>query len=332
MKDKRLLKYKGKKVLITGGAGFIGSNLAHALVSLGADVTILDSLNPLYGGNPFNFEGITNKINFVRGDIRDEELVNKLVKEKDLIFDLAAQVSYIDSLKIPFEDLDVNCRGHLVVLEACRNFNKNAKIVFPSSRTVYGKSNEELITESSFVNPPGLYAAHKLAAENYLMIYCKEFGIKSVVLRITNPYGVRQQIKHSKYSLPGWFIRQAMDGQTIKIFGDGSQLRDYIYISDLVDAFLLVGLEYKADGQIFNCGSGVRRKFKEMVELVVKIVCNGKVEYIPWPENYGKMETGDSALDISKLKTFLNWDSTISLEEGLRKTFNYYKKYRDNYV
>ncbi len=332
MKDKRLSNYKGKKVLITGGAGFIGSNLAHSLVALGADVTILDSLNPLYGGNLFNFEGIKDKINFVKGDIRDEELVNKLVKEKDLIFDLAAQVSYIDSLKIPLEDLDVNCRGHLVVLEACRNFNKDAKIVFPSSRTVYGKSNEELITENSSVNPPGLYAIHKLAAENYLMVYYKEFGIRPVVLRITNPYGVRQQIKHGKYSLPGWFIKLAMDSQTIKVFGDGNQLRDYIYISDLIDAFLLAGVEEKADGQIFNCGSGNSYKFKDMVELIIKIVGNGNIEYVPWPENYGKIETGDSALDISKLKNFLNWDSTISLEEGLQKTFNYYKKYKNNYV
>ncbi|MFA5098661.1 MAG: NAD-dependent epimerase/dehydratase family protein [Candidatus Paceibacterota bacterium] len=332
MKDKRLSNYKGKKVLITGGAGFIGSNLAHELIFLGAEVTILDSLHPLYGGNIFNLEGINDKVNFVKGDIRDEKLVNELVKEKDLIFDLAAQVSYIDSLSIPFEDLDVNCQGHLVVLEACRNFNKGVKIIFPSSRTVYGKSNEELITENSLTNPPGLYAVHKLAAENYLMVYCKEFGVKSVVLRITNPYGVRQQIKHGKYSLPGWFIRLAMDGQTIKIFGDGNQLRDYIYISDLIDILLLAGIDSKADSQIFNCGSGIRRKFKEMAELAVKIVGSGSVEYVSWPENYNKVETGDSALDVSKLKKVLDWSSKVSLEEGLQKTFDYYKENKNNYI
>lgn len=332
MEDKRLLNYKEKKILITGGAGFIGSNLAHSLVALGANVTILDSLNSLYGGNLFNFEGIRDKINFIKGDIRDEKLVNKLIKEKDLIFDLAAQVSYIDSLQIPFEDLDVNCRGHLVILEACRNLNKSAKIIFPSSRLVYGKLNEELITETSPVNPEGLYTVNKLTAENYLMVYYKEFGIRPVILRITNPYGVRQQIKHSKYSLPGWFMRLAMDNQVIKIFGEGNQLRDYIYISDLINAFLLVGVDDKVDGQIFNCGSGMRHKFREMVELVVKIVGAGKIEHIPWPENYGRIETGDSALDISKLKIFLSWDSKIGMEEGLQKMFDYYKKNKNNYA
>lgn len=332
MEDKSFSGYKGKKVLITGGAGFMGSNLAHALVALGADVVALDSLHPLYGGNTFNFEGIKDKIQFINGDIRNEKLMNELVRGKDLIFNFAAQVSHTDSLRIPFEDVDISCRGLLVILEACRNFNRDVKIIFPSSRLVFGKTKQNPLSEDSPVSPLELYAAHKLTAENYLMVYYKEFGIKPVILRIANPYGIRQQIKHSKYSLPGWFMRLAMDGQVIKVFGDGNQLRDFIYVSDLIDAFLLVGLEEKVNGHIFNCGSGNSYKFKDMVESIIKIVGNGKMEYVPWPENYGKIETGDSTLDISKLKSFVNWNPKVGLEEGVRRMFDYYKKYRNNYI
>lgn len=327
-----LSAYKNKKVFITGGLGFLGSSIANKIVPLGAEVTILDSLNPLYGGNFFNIEGIKDKINVVIGDIRNESLVNDLIKDKDIIFNLAAQVSYIDSSLMPFEDLDVDCKGQLVILEACRKYNKNAKIIFSSSRMVLGQIESDKVDENHSTNPLSLYGIHKLTAEKYHLMYYKDYGIRSVILRITNPFGDRQQIKHSKYSIPGWFMRLAMEGKTIKIFGDGSQLRDYIYVDDIARAFILVAINDKTDGEIFNCGSGVSWRFKDMVEFVVKTVGSGNIEFVPWPENYERIETGDFRTDISKLSKAVGWKPEISAEEGFRKMFDYYKKYKDKYI
>lgn len=325
-------KYKGKEVLVTGGLGFIGSNLAHQLVFLGAKVTILDNLAPLYGGNIFNINGIEDKVSLVTGDIRDQKLIEKLVFGKDFIFNLAAQVSPIDSGSIPFDDLDINCKGYLTILEACRKLNKEAKIVFPSSRLALGKITENPVTENHPANPLNLYGTHKLTNEKYSFLYNKNYGLKTVVLRITNPYGERQQIKHSKYSVPGWFMRLAMEGKTINIFGDGSQKRDYIHISDLVEALLQAGINSTTDGELYNCGIGKSVEFKEMVELVVRIVGSGSIEHVPWPENYKNEETGNFENDMSKFYKATGWEPKTGLEDGLTKMFEYYKKHKDKYI
>lgn len=324
--------YRGKKALITGGAGFLGSNLAHALVSLGAEVTILDSMKSLYGGNLFNLRDIRDGVKFVLGDIRDKALVAELVVGKDVIFNFAAQVSYIDSSKIPFEDLDVNCGGHLTILEACRNMNPQVKVIFSSSRMVLGKILEDPMTESHPTNPLSLYGIHKLAAEKYHLMYHKDYGIPTVVLRVTNPYGVRQQIKHSKYSIPGWFMRLAMEGKPIKIFGDGAQIRDYVYVSDIVDAFLGVGAREEAVGEVYNCGSGVSTRFRDMVECIVDVVGSGSLEYVPWPENYERVETGDFRTDITKLSNAIDWRPSISLREGMERMVAYYRVNLESYL
>ncbi len=219
-------EYRHKKVLITGGLGFIGSNIAHKLIHLDANVTILDNLAPLYGGNMFNIDDIKDKISLIHGDVRDIDTISKLVKDKDFIFHLAGQVSHIDSSEIPFEDLDINCKGYLNVLEACKKSNKNSKIIFSSSRLVLGKTIKNPSDVNFSSNPLSLYGIHKLTAEKYSYLYNKNYGMRTVVLRLTNPYGERQQIKHSKYSIPGWFMRMAMDSKPIKIFGDGNQKRD----------------------------------------------------------------------------------------------------------
>lgn len=324
--------YKNKKILITGGLGFLGSNIAHELVKLGAEVTTLCSLNPLYGGNRFNVESIKDKIRITIGDIRDMRLMKELVLGKDIIFNLAAQVSYIDSSKMPFEDLDVNCRGHLTLLEACREVNKNVKIIFSSLRMVLGKIEGEQADETYPTNPLSLYGIHKLTGEKYHLMYYKDYGIPTTVLRIANPYGIRQQIKHSKYSLPGWFMRLAMEGKPIKIFGDGNQLRDYIYVSDIVEAFLGVGAMETTNGEIFNCGSGTTRRFRDMAETIVKVVGRGSVEYVPWPKDYERVETGDVSLNIAKLSRAIGWFPHISLEEGIQQMCAYYQKYKEHYI
>ncbi len=331
-KDLSLKKYKGVRVLITGGLGFIGSNLAHLLVEHGAKVTILDNLAPLYGGNLFNVHGIKNKIIVVIGDIRDKKIIDKLVKNTDIIFDFAAQVSPIDSGTIPFEDLDVNCRGHLMILEACREHNPKAKLLFSSSRLALGKIIHSPVTENHPTTPLNLYGTHKLTVEKYYHLYHKNYGLRTVVFRLTNPYGERQQIKHSKYSVPGWFMRLAMEGKTIQIFGEGTQMRDYTHVSDITRAFALAGLSDKTVGKIYNCGLGTSVELKEMVETIVEIVGSGSIKHIPWPENYGKEETGSSESDISQLRSDLNWNPKIGLKEGLTRMYEYFRIHKDKHI
>lgn len=324
--------YKNKNVLITGGLGFIGSNLAHKLIELGANISIIDNLNPLYGGNTFNILDKEKEIELIVSDVRDINVIHPLIVKSDIIFHLAAQVSYIDSLNIPFEDLDLNARATLNILETCRKYNPKSKIIFSSSRMVYGKSDRAIITEHAETNPLSLYGIHKLTSEKYLLMYYRDFGIPCSILRLTNPYGPRQQVKHSKYSLVGWFIRQAMEDKVIKIYGDGLQLRDYIFVDDIVDAMIKCGETEKAIGEIINIGSGNSSRFSDMVHSVVKCVKSGKVEYIPWPENYEKVETGDINVDISKLQNLTAWKPKVMLEEGIHLTYEYYKKYISNYI
>jgi len=323
--------YQGKSVLITGGLGFLGSNIAHTLVPYGAKVTLLDALLPLYGGNRFNLHGIEDRVELVIGDIRDETLMNKLVQGKDVIFNLAAQVSYIDSIHIPFEDLDINCRGHLVVLEACRRNNSAARIVFPSSRMVLGKLLQSPADEKHPTEPLSLYGVHKLAGEKYYLTYHRTYGLKTTILRIANPFGIRQQMKHNKYSLVGWFLRQAMEDRTIQIFGDGSQLRDYLYSDDAVEAFLRAAVSERAIGEIYNVGSGSSHPFYEMVQTVVDVVGQGRLEYVPWPQNYEKIETGGLEISIEKARRGLRWSPRFNLKEGIGKMYLFYKEFKPYY-
>ncbi|MEK7556926.1 MAG: GDP-mannose 4,6-dehydratase [Patescibacteria group bacterium] len=318
------------KVLITGGAGFIGSNLAHALVARGDTVTVLDAMLPLYGGNEFNLEGIRDKVEFIRGDIRDKEVIDKLVQEKDLIFNFAAQVSYIDSKDQPFLDLDINGRGHLNVLEAMREHNPKAKILFSSSRLAYGKILTTPVKEDHPTNPLSVYGIHKLLGEKYYRYYADTFGLHTVSVHIPNPYGPRQQMKHSKYSIVGWFVRLAMEDKEIQIFGDGQQERDYMYVDDIVDAFLQLAGKGEA-GEIYNIGTHERVKFVDMVDAVLAEVGSGSKKHVPWPENYEKNETGNYVADTSKIESLTGWQARVSLKDGIRQMVEYYKKYRKHY-
>lgn len=322
--------FKNKKILITGGAGFIGSNLAHALVKLGAEVTVLDALLPLYGGNLFNLESIKDTIQFVKGDIRDAEIVNELVKGQDFIFNLAAQVSYIDSKDQPFLDLDISGKGILMVLEAARHHAPHAKVLFSSSRLVYGKIKTIPVSEDHPTNPLSIYGIHKLLGEQYHRYYSETFGIPTVSVRIPNPYGPRQQMKHNKYSIVGWFVRQAFEDKTITIFGDGSQERDYLYISDIVEAFLQLAIKGEA-GQVYNIGTDERVRFVDMVNAVVREVGQGKIEHVPWPKHYEKNETGNYIAATAKIHAFTGWKPQVKLADGIRDMVAYYRQYKNHY-
>lgn len=330
MKDNYRKKFEGKNILITGGAGFIGSSLAHALAGLGAKITILDAMLPLYGGNKFNLEGIMDQVNFIEGDIRNKDLIFKIVKGQDFIFNLAAQVSYIDSKDQPFLDLDINCLGHLNVLEAIRAVAPKCRVIFSSSRMVYGKILTIPVKEDHPTNPLSIYGIHKLTAEKYYQYYHNTFGSDTVVVRIPNPYGLRQQMKHNKYSIVGWFIRQAMEGQIITIFGDGKQERDYLFIDDIVDGFLKLAINGAA-GEIYNMGAKEQTTLVNMVDAILSEIPTGKKKHISWPENYEKNETGSYIADTSKIERDTSWSAVVSLKEGIHRTVEYYKKYSKYY-
>ena len=316
--------YAGKRVLIAGGLGFIGSSLAHRLVALGADVWIVDSLDSRYGGNTANLEGIQDRVKLTLGDAGDDATLAPLLEGVAVVFNLAAQVSYIDSNRMPFTDLDLNCRAQLTLLEAVRRMTPQARVVFASSRLVLGTICRTPVTEEHPTNPRSLYAIHKLTAEKYHQMYADVHGLHTAIVRLANPYGARQQIKHDKYSLPGWFMRLAMEGKPITVFGDGAQLRDYVYIADVVDAFLRVGLLDGSSGEVFNCGSGTATRFADMAEAVVGAVGRGKINYVPWPADYERVETGDVLLDIDKLRRRTGWSPTVSLGEGIADMVRYY--------
>ncbi|MBS3151731.1 NAD-dependent epimerase/dehydratase family protein [Candidatus Woesearchaeota archaeon] len=323
--------YEKKEVLITGGLGFLGTNLAHRLVDLGAKITLTDAVLPQYGANQFNLDGIRDKVEINVNDIRDKSAMNQLVRDKDFIFHFAGQVAHNDSLEDPFLDLEINCSGTLTLLEACRKYNHGAKLLFSGSRLQYGKTERLPVEENHPLRPKSPYGVHKTAAEEYFIYYNREVGLRTTCFRITNPYGPRSQMKHSKYGIINWFIRQAMDGNTIEVFGEGKQKRDYIYVDDLVEAFLLAGIDGKTDGEVFNVGSGVPTEFKEMTESIVSIVGNGNIKYVEWPENYKNIETGDFYADISKIKSVTSWNPGIDLLDGIKRTFQFYEKNRDHY-
>lgn len=323
--------YAGKNVLVTGGLGFLGSNLAHALVSLGAKVTVLDAQLPQYGANPHNLHGVTDTVRVVTGDIRDPRVLSVVLPGVEVVFHFAAQVSYLDSLTEPFLDVDINCVGHLHVLEAVRTVAPAAKVCFSSSRFVYGRILTTPVDETHPTQPLSLYGVHKLAAEKYNRIYYDRYGIRTTTVRIPNPYGPRQQMRHAKYSIVGWFIRKALDRETLTVFGDGGQERDYLFSEDIVEAFLRVAATDRTDGEVYNIGTPERVRFVDMVDTVIAVAGAGRKEHTPWPRDYEQNETGSYRADTRKIAAAVGWQPTIPLAVGIRRTVDYYRAHRDHY-
>ncbi len=286
---------------------------------------------PVYGGNLFNLEGIFGAIKFVQGDIRDGSLVKSLVREADLIFSLAGQVSYVDSNTDPLLDLDINCKGHLQVLEACREAQSRARLVFASSRFVYGKIDYNPVDEGHPFNCLSIYGIHKLAGEKYYRFYQEAYGLETVSVRIANPYGPRQQMKHSKYGILNWFIRLALEGKPLTIFGEGRQGRDYIFVEDLAEAMLGLAQAPGVSGEVYNLGSATSTPFIEMARLVAAAVPGTQVQEVEWPADRYFVETGDYISDIGKITAAMGWRPRTPLKEGIERTVAYYTKYREKY-
>jgi len=322
--------FKGRKILITGGLGFIGSTLGHRLVSFGADVTIVDSLIPEYGGNLFNIHGIEDKVKVNISDVRDKTSMNYLVKGQDYIFNLAGTLSHIDSMKDPFTDLEINCVAQLSILEAVRHNNPKVKIVFAGTRGQYGKADYLPVDEKHLMHPTDVNGINNIAGELYHILYNNVYGIRACSLRMTNTFGPRHQMKHHRQGIINWFIRQILDGTKIKIYGDGKQIRDTNYVDDVVEALLLAMASEKTDGEVFNLG-GFPISLKDIVEKMIKIYGKGGCELIPFPPESKKIEIGDYVADYSKFEKTVGWRPRIDIDEGLRRTFEYYEKHKKHY-
>src|SRR3990172_8026034 len=312
--------FKEKKVLVTGGLGFIGSNLSAQLVKLGAKVTIVDNMMPRLGGNLFNVKDIVDRIHVNFSDVRDAHSMDYLVKDQAYIFHLAGQVNHVDSIRNPIQDLDINCRGTLVLLESCRKHNKSVRIIFAGTRGEYGSSVTLPVAEDHPTNPKGIYAVTNLSAEKMILVYGDVHKIPGSCLRITNTYGPRHQMAHDEYGVLNWFIRKAIDDETLPVFGDGRILRDFLYVDDLVDCFLEVAACEGAYGEVFNVGSGIPISFIDLAKKIVKIAGTGKVAFTEFTQERKEVEPGDYYTDISKIRRVVGWEPETSLEEGLRKT------------
>jgi UDP-glucose 4-epimerase len=320
-----------KNVMITGGLGMMGSSIARKLVPLGARVTLVDTFIEPYGANYFNIEDIRSEVQISVTDIRDKDAIRHLVKGQDIIFNLAGQVSHNDSLNNPFLDADINYIGHLNVLECVRRNAPDAVVLFAGSRLQFGRIEHNPVDESHPLRPRTPYALNKTAAENMYLFYNQVHRLRCVVFRIANPYGPRSQMKHSQYSMVNWFIRQAMENQVVKVFGDGLQLRDYIYVEDLAEAFIRAAISAQCMGKVFNVGSGEGTRFSDMAEMVVKKAKGGKVEFVPWPKDYINVETGDYVTDISLISNAIDWKPATAFSTGVEMTCEYYRKYKHHY-
>ncbi|MHA1578941.1 MAG: SDR family NAD(P)-dependent oxidoreductase [Candidatus Freyarchaeota archaeon] len=331
-KEYVLERMDGQEVLVTGGLGFVGSNLAHRLVELGARVTIYDALLKPYGGNMANIKEIQDKVEVVIGDVRDFDKLKNYVKDKDIIFNNAAQSSHLISMEDPLLDIDINCRGIMNVLEACRKYNDSAKIVYSGSRGQLGKLEYSPADERHPENPLDIYGVNKVAGEKYHLVYHRIYGMRTTSIRMNNGYGPRAQIKHPKFCILNWFIRQALLNEVITVYGDGKQTRDYNYIDDMVDALILAAQSSKADGEVFLLGSGKEIPIIDLIKLIIKIVGQGEYKHVPWPKESKAIEIGNFFVSYEKIHKTLGWHPVTPIEEGLRKTVEFYKERLEEYV
>lgn len=323
--------FRGKEVLITGGLGFIGSNLAIALVKRGARVTIIDNLAPQQGGNLFNIALIKNRVSVNYGDIRDTLAINQLVKGMDYIFHLARQTDHILSLTDPFPDIDVNIRGTTVLMEACKHNNPTAHVIYIGTRGQYGRAVSLPVAETAATNPRGIYEITNLTAEKIIQIYHDIHGIPAIMLRLTNTYGPRSQMKHNHYGVVNWFIRLALDNETIPIYGDGKLKRDFLYVDDAVDAIMRTSLTPACYGEIINVGLPNPQTLTTLVKTIIRVAKSGSYIFTPFSRERQAQEPGNFASDITKIKRLTGWKPKTALTRGIAATIAFYRSHQAHY-
>jgi UDP-glucose 4-epimerase len=327
--------YAGRRVLVTGGLGFIGSNLAIKLIDVGAEVLVVDALIPDTGGNPFNIHPVQDhpRLSVRKVDVRDVLAMERLVRGQEVIFNLAGQVSHIDSMRDPFNDLEINCRSQLALLEVCRLNAPDTKVVFSSTRQIYGRVPEDQlpVTERQPPDPVDVNGINKLAGERYHVLYNRVHGVRTSVLRLTNTYGPRMLVKNNRQTALGWLIRQALDAEEISIFGDGLQLRDFTYVDDAVEAMLLAGASEAANGQVFNIGATEPVSLRGVCELLIEAAGCGSFKLVPFPADRKAIDIGSIYVDDAKIRRVLGWAPRVGLQEGLQRTVDFFRAHREHY-
>jgi UDP-glucose 4-epimerase len=323
--------FANKNILITGGLGFIGSNLAARLVELGADVTLVDSLIPEYGGNLFNIAPIRERVQINIADVRDEFSMDYLVQGRDYLFNLAGQTSHLDSMNNPYKDLDINCRAQLSILEACRKQNPRVKIVYASTRQIYGKPDYLPVDERHPLHPTDVNGINKMAGEWYHIVYNNVYGVRAVSLRLTNTYGPRMRVKDARQTFLGIWIKKILSGEPIQVFGDGMQIRDFNYVDDVVEAILLVAAADQANGQIYNLGSDETINLRDLAARLVEIHGHGEYQMVPFPPDRKVIDIGDYYADYRLIQGKLGWRPRVNLNQGLKRTLDYYARNREHY-
>ena len=324
--------YQNKKILITGGLGFIGSNLARKLVNLGAKVTLVDNLDPHCGGNYFNIVDFKDQVSIHIFDIRENYKLDKAIEKQDLFFNLAAQTSHVGSMTDPKKDLEINLIAQLSMLETCRKINPNLKIVFSSTRQLYGTPDYLPVDENHNVRPVDVNGINKYASEWYHLLYNNVHGIKSCCLRLTNTYGPGMRVKDARQTFIGFWIRNLLDKKPIEVYGNGQQLRDLNYIDDCVNAFLIAGINEKANGRIYNLGSNEVLSLESIAKKMSEFVTKSSYNIIPFPDDRKAIDIGDYYSDFSRISSELQWKPQISLDAGLKKTIEYYKSHSLHYL
>lgn len=323
---------EGMEVLITGGLGFIGSNIAHGLVKHGARVTIFDACLDPYGWNFTNIREIRDQVEFIKGDVRDFDALKAVTQGKSLIYHMAAQVGREISMEDPWLDTNTNCNGTLNLLEICRRWNPEAKIVYAGSRGQIGEPQYLPVDEDHPCEPTDIYGINKLAAEKYLLLYSHVYGMPVVSLRLNNVYGERCQMQNGFYGILNWFMANAMTGKPITVYGKGSQTRDYVYIADVVDAFLRAGVSSAANNQVFFVGSGKETVFLDMVKEVVRAVGKGEIVHVPFPESREKIDIKKFVVTYDKINAALGWEPQVDLRTGIERTVAFYRDWLSEYL
>ena len=326
------LPFHGARVLVTGGLGFIGSSLARRLLDLGAKVTLVDSLIPQFGGNLANIQDIRDRVSVNISDVRDPHAMAYLIQGQDYLFNLAGQTSHMDSMSDPFTDLEINSTSQLSILEAARKHNPTVRIVFASTRQIYGKPQYLPVDEKHPIVPVDVNGINKVAGEGYHILYSKVYGIPCSALRLTNTYGPGMRIKDARQTFLGIWVKNLLEGSPVKVFGDGLQLRDFNYVDDTVDAFLACALREEAIGQVMNLGSREVINLRDLAEKIVGIAGEGSWDLIPFPPERKAIDIGDYYSDFSLATQILGWTPKVGLEDGLRRTLDYYRTCGKDYL
>ena len=328
--DELANRLRGRSVLVTGGLGFIGSNLAFALVEAGCEVTLVDALVPGHGGNPTNVDGLEG-VEIVLADLRDSDRLAPLVERSELLFNLAGQTSHLDSMEDPFADLELNCGAQLALLENCRRHNPDVRIVFAGTRQVYGRPQTLPVSEEHPIDPVDVNGIHKLAAEWYHLLYGRVYGPAVTVLRLTNTYGPRMRVRDARQTFLGVWIKQLLTGERLQIYGDGSQRRDFTYVDDAVRALCLAVVDDRVDGEVLNVGSREPVSLLELAQELVALNGGGAYDIVPFPPDRLAIDIGDYFADSTRLEQLLDWSPQVGLDEGLRRTLDYFRQHGERY-